>query len=136
MAFGKSLVLCSPFSGRAMTQAGEPAAGITVVRTWKWGWNDKTGTDRTTTDENGKFSFPVVNGSSFSASLLPHEPNVLQTITAHTDSGEVEIWSATKKTYDLNSEMKGRPVHVKCFVDKEPSADGLYWGTCVEDDKP
>ena len=133
MALGKTFVLCSPFSGTAVTQSGEPAAGIEIERTWVWGWNDKSGTDRTVTDENGKFEFPIVEGSSFTASFLPHEPHVDQRIIAHPASGDVEIWFAAKKTYELNSEMEGRPTKVVCDLDKKPSADGLYWGTCVED---
>ncbi len=56
-----------------------------------------------------------------------------QRIVAHAPSGDMEIWFANKKTYELNSEMDGRPTKVVCDIDKEPSADGLYWGTCVED---
>lgn len=133
MAFGGGLILCSPFNGRAMTQDGQVVAGLKLERKWKWGWNGKEGSDYVTTNDKGEFSFPVVSGSSLLASLLPHEPDVMQTITAFADSGPVEIWAASKKTYKLNSELTGRPIKVKCLIDAEPSADGLYWGTCVED---
>lgn len=132
MAIGGNLILFSPFNGKALMQDGQPAAGITLERKWKWGWNDKESSDQTITSANGEFSFPAVNESSFLASLLPHEPDVLQTITAFTGKGSIEIWAASKKSYELNSEMDGRPISVTCVVDAEPSSDGLYWGTCVE----
>ncbi|OMH39446.1 hypothetical protein BGP75_03485 [Motiliproteus sp. MSK22-1] len=130
---GKTFVLCSPFAGTAITGDGEPAAGVEVERQWTWGWNDESGSDRTVTDAQGRFSFPVVEGSSFTASFLPHEPHVSQRIIAHTKNGDVEIWFAAKRSYELNSEMDGRPTKVICNLDREPSDAGLYWGTCVED---
>lgn len=133
MAIGKTLVLCSPFSGTAVTEDGKPAAGVAIERHWVWGWNDKKGSDRTVTDENGKFFFPIVEGSSLTASFLPHEPHITQRIIAHTKKGDVEIWFAAKRNYELNSEMDGRPTKVICNLDKEPSDSCLYWGTCVED---
>jgi len=133
MALGKSLVLCSPFHGRLLTQDGQPAAGVRIERSWVWGWNDKQGSDTTETDDQGRFELPIVEGSSFLGSMLPHEPDVRQRIVAHAPNGEVEIWVASKKTYELNSELEGRPVKVVCNIDKEPSDDGLYWGTCTED---
>ncbi len=135
MAFGKTFILCSHFSGTAVTEEDKPAAGIEIERKWFWSWNDKSGTERTVTDKNGKFEFGVVEGSSFSALFLPHEPNILQTITAHTSNGDVEIWHARKDSYEINSEMDGNPIEVICHLDKEPSPDGLYWGTCVEGKK-
>ena len=76
MAFGKSFVLCSPFAGTVVTDGGKPAAGIEVERHWVWAWNDQSGTDKTVSDENGKFEFPIVKGSSFFGAFLPHEPNI------------------------------------------------------------
>lgn len=133
MAFGKTLVLCSPLHGRLVTEDGKPAAGVRIERHWTWGWNDKQGTDSTATDDQGAFELPIVEGTSFWGSMMPHEPDIKQRIVAHGPNGEVEIWYASKKTYELNSEMEGRPVKVICRIDKEPSSDGLYWGTCTED---
>ena len=133
MAFGKSFILCSPFSGPAVIEGGKPLGDVVMERRWVWSWNDETGSDRAVTDANGKFAFPLVKGSSMSAMFLPHEPNIRQTIIAHMPDGELEIWNAVKATYEMNSELDGRPIKVICHLDKEPSADGLYWGTCVED---
>lgn len=133
MGFGKSLVLCSPFQGRIVDGQGQPVAGIRIERHWVWGWNDKEGNDSAVTDDAGRFQLPLVEGSSFLGSVMPHEPDVRQRIVAHGPNGEVEIWYASKKSYELNSELDGRPVKVVCRIDKEPSDDGLYWGTCTED---
>lgn len=133
MAFGKPIVLCSPFSGTAITQDGEPVPGVVIKRSWVWGWNDNSGLDETVTDANGKFSFPIVTGSSFVASFIPHQPDVKQVITANNGGTELKIWSASKTNYTLNSELDGRKVNVLCYLDKAPSDEGLYWGTCLED---
>lgn len=133
MAFGKTFILCSPFSGTAVIQGNKPAAGIELERHWVWHWNDDSGSDRTVTDDNGKFNFPQIEGSSMSAMFLPHEPNIRQTIIARMPEGDLEIWNAVKASYELNSEMDGHPIKVICHLDKEPSANGLYWGTCIEE---
>ncbi|MCF6251721.1 MAG: hypothetical protein L3J75_10720 [Methylococcaceae bacterium] len=133
MAFGKTYILCSPFSGTAISKDGNPVSGVEIERKWVWAWNGKSGLDRTITDKHGKFNFPVVTSSSLTASLLPHEPDISQKITAKTSEGDLEIWYASKKTYELNSEMNGQPIKVLCRLDKKPSSEGLYWGTCIED---
>jgi len=137
MAFGKTYILCSPFSGTAITKDGNSILDVEIERkwvwVWVWVWNGNSGLDRTITDKHGKFNFPVVTSSSLTASLLLHEPDISQQITAKTSEGDLEIWYASKKTYELNSEMNGQPIKVLCRLDKKPSSDGLYWGTCIED---
>ena len=133
MAFGKTFVLCSPVYGIAVTANDEPAAGIEIVREWTWTWNDQKGRDVTVTDAGGRFEFPLVEGSSLGAMFLPHEPNIMQVFTAKLPAGDLEILSISKDSYDLNSELNGKPTRIRCHLDREPSPDGLYWGTCEED---
>lgn len=52
MAFGKNLILCSPFKGTVITEGGNPATGVELERKWVWGWNDQSGTDRSVSDTN------------------------------------------------------------------------------------
>ena len=132
MAFGKTLVLCSPFSGLLVTEGGEAAHGVRLERTWLWGWNSRAGSDVAVTGPDGRFRFPAVTGRSVLASMLPHQPSTDQTIAAHGPDGPAEIWRASKSNYDMNGELSGRPINVTCHLDREPSADGLFWGTCEE----
>lgn len=132
MAFGKTFVLCSPFSGVLVTKGGEPAEGVKLERRWEWGWNSKSGSDVAITGPDGRFRFPEVTGSSLFASIAPHEPSVMQSITAYADGRQVEIWNANKNNYDMDGELGGRPIDVVCHLDREPSANGLFWGTCEE----
>ncbi|CAA0109067.1 Uncharacterised protein [BD1-7 clade bacterium] len=132
MAFGKKFVLCSPFSGAALSSNDQPMPGVVIERRWVWGWNGKQGMDTVTTDSNGHFEFPEVIAAAGTAAFLPHEPDIQQVIRAKMPSGELEIWVASKRNYSLNGELDGRPIQVKCYLDREASADGLLWGTCEE----
>ncbi len=132
MAFGRTFVLCSRFVGVLVTEGGKPAPGIKMVRSWNWGWNDRSGRDETVTGPDGRFEFAAVTGKSLTASIAPHEPSVRQEIIAHGARGAVTIWSVNKKNYDMDGELDGRAINVVCRVDREPSAQGLIWGTCVE----
>jgi len=136
VAFGSSLVLCSPFNGTLITSDGTPVSGARVTRTWEWAWAGKTGSDHSVTAEDGTFSFDQVNGSSMTARIMPHNPDVRQEVIAETDSGPVLLYSVSKRNYDLDSEivdrgLEGPGINLVCRADEEPSADGPFWGTCV-----
>ena len=130
MAFGKQVVLFSAVSGKLIDAAGNPQAGVRIERKWDWKGSPKS--DETVTGEDGTFQFPEVNDRSIMASVLPHEPVIGQDMIAHGPNGPVNIWGHTKHSYDANTELDGRPLNLSCRIDKEPSDDGLYWGTCVE----
>ena len=135
MAFGDSLVLCSKLSGKLVDQEGAGQSGIRIVRSWEWAWADKQGSDEVTTDADGSFLFPEVTGSSWTARIVPHTPSIRQSVIAHGPDGAVEILAIDKGSYERDSELEGTGltgpgINVVCRIDKEPSADGLYWGTC------
>lgn len=132
MAFGKELVLASAFNGRLVISGGQPAGGIRITRSLNWGWGSEVITDETTTAGDGRFGFPKVTRRSLTAGIIPHTPSIAQEMIAHGPSGPVNIWFADKANYDDGGEL-GRPVSVVCHLDREPSADGLFWGTCVEE---
>lgn len=133
MAFGKSFVLASPMEGRLVTESGAPVANVRVTRRWVWGWNSKTGTDETTTDAEGRFAFDKVTGRSFAAGLAPHTPSVLQEYKAYPESGEVLILDLDKRNYDMDGELQGQKLKVRCRTDMEAGAHGFFWGTCEYD---
>lgn len=129
-----AMVLMSEMEGRLVDAAGEPAAGVRLVRTWDWAWRNRQGSDETVTDAQGYFHFPAVTGRSRTARIVPHEPSIRQTITAHHANGETEIWLAIKRNYEANSELAGRPLRVICGLTAVPDADNerLYASRCVE----
>ena len=136
VAFGSSLVLCSPFNGTLVTSDGTPVPGVRVTRTWEWAWAGKTGEDSSVTAEDGTFSFDQVNGSSMTARFMPHSPDVRQEVTAETESGPVLLYSVSKRNYDLDSEivdrgLEGPGINLTCRSDVKPSGDGPFWGTCL-----
>lgn len=136
VAFGSSLVLCSPFNGTLVTSDGSPVSGVRITRTWDWAWAGKSGEDQAVTADDGTFSFGQVNGSSMTARFMPHSPDVRQKITAETASGPLLIYSVSKRNYDLDSEildrgLTGPGINLVCRADVEPSGDGPFWGTCL-----
>jgi len=133
MAFGTTLTLFSELNGRLVTTQGEPVPGAQIKRTWKWAWNSSEGEDTTTTDQDGRFRFDKVTGSSWTAGILPHEPSVFQEITTQGEDGPVILWYARKSSYEDMSELEGRPFRLVCQLSKEPIEGALFYGTCVEE---
>ncbi|MFO7855086.1 MAG: carboxypeptidase-like regulatory domain-containing protein [Paracoccaceae bacterium] len=133
MAFGGGLVLASATEGRLVDAGGAPAAGVVLRRRWSWGWTGREGEDRAETDAEGRFRFPEVTGSSLSARVMPHEPSVRVEIEAERGDGPLTILSYQKATYAAGWEAESAGLsefRLLCRIDAEPSADGLFWGTC------
>ena len=84
---------------------GRPVEGAIIERSYKWSWKDQSGGDNTTTDARGAFSLPVIWGHSLSASLLPHEPLISQTILIKYGGKSYDAWlfsnGAIKRTMSL-----------------------------------
>jgi len=133
MASSSTLVLMSGVEGRLVSASGEPVANMRLVRTWHWAWTDTRGQDEKMTDAQGRFHFPPVTGRSISARFIPHEPDILQKITAQAASGPVNIWSARKSNYRENSELQGQPLHILCGLNKLPGSgsNGLFNSLCI-----
>jgi len=140
MAWG-TLVLCSEFKGKLVDEKGEPVTDVKVIRRWKWEWTSGTGEDVTKTDENGNFHFKQVNGSSFSARFMPHEPGIDTEIVAFTPNGEVTLFAVEKSNYSIDGELndtglEGPGINLICRSDLKPGVnDGPFWGTCSVTDK-
>lgn len=134
MAFGGSFVLASEVQGRLVEgEGGAPLAGVTIRRSWNWGWTGRSGTDETVTDNEGRFHFDEVTGRSLTAGIVPHEPSIRQEITAELATGPLTLLSLQKSNYDSNGELGGQPMHIACRSDLEPDARGFFWGTCSLD---
>jgi hypothetical protein len=130
MAFGKTFVLCSAFSGQLVTEDDQPVGGIKIIRTWNWRFTGETGSDQTVTDADGRFEFQPVTGKSLLAQFAPHEPSIRQELTAHGRDGEVKLWDKDKSNYDMDGES-GFRLNMLCGLDKAPAGERLAPGTCV-----
>ncbi|MBP9779294.1 hypothetical protein KBD33_01570 [Candidatus Gracilibacteria bacterium] len=126
--------LSSPIEGTILSN-GKPVANTKIVRTSISGWFDGSTkyTEETTTDENGKFSFPV-RVARFSGSMLfswfPHETVITQEILLDQGGNTYHIWGAIKRNYDLYGELKDPynssqvgSIHINCSLEDEMGWD-------------
>lgn len=132
MAFSKTLYLFSAVNGIVLLD-GKPVQGVEVVQDYHWHWGDKQVKNVTTTDAQGRFSFPVVTGKSMTAGLLPHEPVIDQQILFYYQGKEHQGWFHAKHNYEDLGELHGQPLNLVCDLKDEPVGRpeiGNY-GICV-----
>ncbi|WP_205702603.1 DUF6795 domain-containing protein [Rubrivivax rivuli] len=122
------MVMFSAVSGKVL-QDGKPVAGAVVEREFRWSWKSETGTDATQTDAQGVFKLPLIERSSFMGSVLPHEPNVRQTILIKHGGKTYKAWMFDKPNYKPEGEI-GRPIVMTCRLEKEPTHHGDVFGIC------
>jgi hypothetical protein len=109
---------------------GRPVEGAIIERSYKWSWKDQSGGDNTTTDARGAFSLPVIWGHSLSASLLPHEPLISQTILIKYGGKSYDAWLFSKGGYQENDELDGRAISLMCRLEAQPSRHEGVFGIC------
>ena len=102
------------FSGvnGVVTLEGKPVAGAELVRTAQIG--ETVHTDRTKTDDNGRFQFPAMYTHSV-YKIAPVEPFITQKIKILTGGHEYLAWSGNKRNYDLNGEIY-QPLEFNCEI--------------------
>lgn len=122
------MVMFSGVSGKVLLD-GKPVAGAVVEREFRWSWKSETGTDSTQTDASGAFRLPVIERSSFMGSVLPHQPNVRQTILIKHGGKTHKAWMFNKGNYDLDGELD-RPIVMTCRLEREPTHTGDVFGIC------
>lgn len=123
------MVIFSAVSGRVLLD-GAPVAGALVEREYRWVWKDETGTDKTVSGANGEFSLPVIERSSLLGSLLPHEPNIRQSLTIRHAGKNHEAWLYNKHSYTNNDELEGRPIRLVCRLESQAQRRGRVYGIC------
>jgi hypothetical protein len=129
MGFGKLQVLFSPVEG-LVTLHGKPVAGAEVVQEVFWSRAKDRPPAVTHTGPDGRFSLPAQEASSLAASILPVQPNVVQSINLNYQGKTYEIYGLQKADYDLNSENGGRPLRLVCELAGEPAGHGKIFGLC------
>ena len=123
-----NLVIFSAVIGTVL-QGGQPVAGAVVEREFRWGWKQETGTDRAETDAHGVFRFPAIKRRSLLGALLPHEPNVRQTIRVLHGGTTHTAWQFDKSNYRADGEL-GRPIVMTCHLENSPRRHGEVFGIC------
>ena len=126
------MVLFSAVQGRVLDN-GKAVAGAQIERAWRWSWKSEDGADRTSTAADGSFALPAVVRSSFFGSLLPHQPQIDQTITIKHGGKAYKAWSHFKGDYDHNGELDGRPLRLTCRLESEPALRLRVFGICEFD---
>ena len=126
-----NMVMFSAVSCKVL-QGGLPVTGAMVEREFRWSWKSETGTDHTQTDAQGEFALPSIERSSLMGSLLPHEPNVRQTILIRHGGQTHKAWMFNKGNYEPLGEL-GRPIVMTCRLENKPSHHGDVFGICELD---
>ncbi len=122
------MVIFSAVQGK-VTQAGKPVAGALVEREFRWAWKQETAVDSTQTNAAGQFSLPTIERGTLMGSLLPHEPNIRQTILIKHAGKTHKAWMFDKGNYKPLGEI-GKPIVMTCRLEAEPTHRGEVFGIC------
>ena len=131
-----NLCLFSEVEGIALDH-GKPVVGAELERIWNLGYDESTGSDKTTTDEKGYFRFPKVTKFYILPGVLPFmQPVIAQSINIYFEEEKFEAWMTSKWDYKEDSEL-GKQIRIICHLDKEPGftdipsrPNGAIWGIC------
>lgn len=129
MGFFKSQVLFSPVEG-VVTLHGKPVAGAEIVQELTWAAKEAPAGARALTDGAGRFSLPVIEGSSMAARMLPLQPSMTQRILIRHEGQEYIAYRHHKTNYDLNGERGGKPLTLICELTAEPKRGDGFYGIC------
>lgn len=128
-AMAKDSILASAIQGRLVDASGQPAAGVEIVRSWRF--DGATDQDTTTTDARGLFALPAQHSKKRIGFLRRSvgTPSIKVTVVARMSSGEVTLAKYFKNSYDANSEGPGEaPLYFECGPSGQ--AEGFPFGTC------
>ncbi|UZJ45655.1 DUF4198 domain-containing protein [Marinimicrobium sp. C6131] len=112
----------SEFKAR-VTVNGEPLKNAVVIRRWEWLEPQQ---DRTTTDENGYFTFPAAFERSIMNRALPIELVIAQGIYVETEGEVKKIWSNSKREPEENAELGGQPINLSCELTNDMKITRQY----------
>ena len=122
------LVLFSPVAGVVLMN-GVPVANAEVRQEITF-FDEKLPPQRAISDASGGFHFPVVERGAGISRFAPHQPVIMQTIIIVHAGVEYEAWIHTRNSYELNSELDGRPLQLECELTREPDFEGTHFGIC------
>ncbi len=106
----KNYILFSPISWYISIDK-KPLSGITVTRSYKWGYYANEGKESVITDKYGYFSFSnPISIQSRIISIVPHEAVITQRMFVDYQGKEIQIYWAVKRDYELNGEYGWKPL--------------------------
>jgi hypothetical protein len=117
-AMGWKKILFSNVRGVVLIR-GTPVKDALVTRWFEFGFTEESKTDTATTNGNGEFAFPEISRISLLASIAPAQPDVPQKISITHGGKEYMAWLFTKKNYDANGELRGKPIELVCELTNE-----------------
>lgn len=124
------LVLFSEVHGVVLKE-GKPVAGAELVQKVVWSDDEsKNRTQNTATDRNGAFEFPTIEANAGLLRLIPAQPTIQQTIVIRYRGVEFVAWLHGKGSYNANTELDGRPLHLECELTRQPDYEGKHYGIC------
>ena len=124
------LVLFSEVHGTVLKE-GKPVEGAQLTQTVVWSDNkDEIAPQHAVTDRNGAFSFPVIERKAGLLRMVPHQPVMLQKIMIDYQGVQYTAWRHTKDSYEVNSEMGGKPLNLVCELTREADFEGTHYGIC------
>lgn len=106
-----------------ITVNGEPLKNTVVIRKWEW---RELRQDRTTTDENGYFTFPAVFERSIMNRALPIELVIAQGLYVETEGEAKKIWSNSKREPEENAELGGQSINLSCELTNDMKITRQY----------
>lgn len=121
-AMGLNKILFSNVHG-VVLERGKPVPDALVTRYFNFGLTDESETDTTRTDSKGVFTFLQIGRLSLLASIVPAQPDVPQKISITHGGKEYLAWLFTKKNYDANGELHGKPIDLLCELTNERTYD-------------
>lgn len=129
MGMFSELVLFSELEGVVLKQ-GVPVAGAEIVQEVTYEKPGKALVKTVQTSTDGRFRLARVTTGAGLSRILPGQPSILQRIIIRHNGTEYEGWRHNKNSYDLNSELDGRPLKLICELATAPDFEGKHYGIC------
>lgn len=98
---------------------GKPVSNAKVIRSIIW--QHETIEDEISTKQDGSFHFAPKFSNTISK-FLPGETVISQEIKIYHESKEYEAWITTKRDYEENSELNGKPLNLVCDLADESTS--------------
>lgn len=129
MGMFSEVVLFSDVEG-VVLKDGIPAEGVEIVQEITYQEPGKMAPRMVKTGAGGRFALARVTTTPGLSRLLPAQPSILQRLVIRYKGVEYEGWRHNKNSYELNSELSGRPLRLVCELANAPDFEGTHYGIC------